>query len=169
MPYGYLGATLKDLRAFASAQLTGCGRGVLSRDGFRQMHQGAVSVHDRHRYGFGWRDDEVDGLDERMVRHSGATPGYHGIVVLLSDHDLAVVVQYNAAGLAKENRRNNTAFGVARILLGAEARSAQEDSWLTWILVPLGTVAAALATAVGWSAFRVVHPNADCVAAPCGS
>ncbi|MCX4696489.1 serine hydrolase [Streptomyces sp. NBC_01408] len=159
VPYGYFGANLKDLSAFASAQLTGSGLGVLSRDGFRQMHQGTVSVHDRHRYGFGWRDDEMDGLDERMVWHSGATPGYHGIVVLLPEHDLAVVVQYNAAGLAKENLLNNTAFGVARILLGAEPLSADEDSWLTWILVVLGTVAAVLAAAVGWSAFRVIHPR----------
>ncbi|MFI6697910.1 serine hydrolase domain-containing protein [Streptomyces sp. NPDC050509] len=159
VPYGYLGANLEDLSAFASAQLEGGGRGVLSREGFRQMHEGTVSVHDRHRYGFGWRDDDVDGLGERMVWHSGATPGYHGIVVLLPERDLAVVVQYNAAGLAKENLLNNTAFGVARILLGSEPRPVDEGSWLTRLLVVLGAVAVVLAAAVGRSAFRVVRPR----------
>lgn len=159
VPYGYLGANLEDLSAFASAQLEGGGRGVLSRNGFRQMHDGTVSVHDRHRYGFGWRDDRVDGLDERMVWHSGATPGYHGVVVLLPERDLAVVVQYNAAGLAKENLLNSTAFGVARILLGSEPWPVDEESWLAWMLVVLGAVAVVLAVAVGWSAVRVVRPR----------
>ncbi|MCX4672970.1 beta-lactamase family protein [Streptomyces sp. NBC_01381] len=162
VPYGYLGASPEDMSAFAAAQLKGArgdAGGLLTPEGFREMHKGTISVHDRHRYGLGWRDDELEDPSARMVWHSGATPGYHGIVVLVPERNLAVVVQHNAFAKNKENLLNNTAFGAAGILLGGEPRQVDEDGWLTWALVVLGAVTVALAAVVGWSGFRVVRPR----------
>nr|WP_272902934.1 serine hydrolase [Streptomyces sp. BA2] len=144
----------------AVAALSGSSRfagGLLSPEGFRMMHKGTVSVHDRHRYGLGWRDDELEDPGVRMVWHSGATPGYHGIVVLVPERNLAVVVQYNAFAKNEENLLNNTAFGAASILLGGEPQQVDEDGWLTWMLVALGAVTVALAAVVG--GLRVVRPR----------
>ncbi|MGW7088955.1 serine hydrolase domain-containing protein [Streptomyces sp. NPDC054871] len=162
VPYGYLGASPEDMSAFAAAQLKGArgdAGGLLSPEGFRVMHKGTVSVHDRHRYGLGWRDDSLEDPGVRMVWHSGATPGYHGIVVLVPERNLAVVVQYNAFAKNKENLLNNTAFGAASILLGGEPHQVDEEGWLTWMLVALGAVTVALAVVVGWSGFRMARPR----------
>ncbi|MEV8017988.1 serine hydrolase domain-containing protein [Streptomyces sp. NPDC086554] len=162
VPYGYLGAGSEDLSAFAAAQLKGARGGtggLLSPEGFREMHKGTISVHDRHRYGLGWRDDELEGLGARMVWHSGATAGYHGIVVLVPERNLAVVVQHNAFAMNKENLLNNTAFGAAGILLGGEPQQVHEDPWLTWTLITLGAITVVLTAVVGWSVFRVVRPR----------
>ncbi|MEV7196252.1 serine hydrolase domain-containing protein [Streptomyces sp. NPDC093510] len=162
VPYGYLGASLDDMSSFAIAQLKGArgdSGGMLSPEGFREMHKGTLSVHDRHRYGLGWRDDMLEGPSVRMIWHSGATPGYHSIVVLVPERNLAVVAQHNAFAMNKDNLLNNTAFGAAAILLGGAPRQVDADGWLTWTLAALGTVIAVLAIAAGWSVRRVVRPR----------
>jgi len=158
LPYGYLAASLDDLAAYAIAQLGG-GRNVLSEAGVRQLHTGTADVHGSHRYGFGWRDDVVDGLGVRMVWHSGsAAAGYHAIMILVPDRDLAVVVLQNAFSIAEDALFNAAGFGAVRILLGDSPRPVEADPLIGRLLVALAVLAALLTAALIRSLVRVFRP-----------
>ncbi len=162
VPYGYLGADIDDLSGFAAAHLGHGGpaaRAVVSPDGLRLMHRGTVPVGTSHRYGLGWRDDSFDDLGERIVWHGGATPGYHGTVVLAPGRDLAVVVQHNAYSPLRDEQLNSTAFGAMRILLGGQPEPAAADPMLITMPVLVTGTAVLLLLALGWSVFRLVRPR----------
>jgi CubicO group peptidase (beta-lactamase class C family) len=157
VPYGYLGGSLADLSRFAAAQFTAAP--VLSADGMRLVHAGAVPVGDSHRYALGWRDDAFEDLGTRMVWHSGATPGFHSIVILLPEQKTAIVVLQNAFTPMKDVLFNATGFGAARLLLGAEPEPAETDPAFAWLLAALTVVTVLLMVCVGWSAVRLVRPG----------
>ncbi|WP_079143483.1 serine hydrolase domain-containing protein [Streptomyces luteocolor] len=162
VPYGYVGADIDDLAAFAAAQLGGGGpaaRAVVSPDGLRELHEGTVKAGTSHRYGLGWRDDSFDDLGERVVWHGGATPGFHGTVALAPGRDLAVVVQHNAYNPLRDEQLNSTAFGALRILLGGRPEPAPADPMLATLLTVVTGTALALALALTWSVFRLVRPG----------
>ncbi|MET8689272.1 serine hydrolase domain-containing protein [Streptomyces sp. NPDC004732] len=162
VPYGYIGADIDDLGRFAAAHLGHGGpaaRAVVSPDGLRRMHKGTVPVGTTHRYGLGWRDDTFSELGERIVWHGGATPGYHGTVVLAPGRDLAVVVQHNAYSPLRDDQLNSTAFGAMRILLGGRPDPAPADPMLIAMPVLVTGTALVLALTLGWSVFRLVRPR----------
>ncbi|MEU7580843.1 serine hydrolase domain-containing protein [Streptomyces sp. NPDC041068] len=162
VPYGYVGADIDDLSRFALAHLGRGGaaaRGVVSPQGLRELHKGTVKAGSSHRYGLGWRDDAFDDLGERIVWHGGATPGFHGTVVLAPDRDLAVVVQHNAYNPLRDEELNSTAFGAMRILLGGQPEPAPADPMLATMLTVLTGAVLVLALTLGWSVFRLIRPR----------
>ncbi|WP_447036087.1 serine hydrolase domain-containing protein [Streptomyces sp. DSM 118878] len=162
VPYGYVGADIDDLSRFALTQLGGGGpaaRAVVSPAGLRRMHTGTVPAGTSHRYGFGWRDDTFDDLGERVVWHSGATPGYHGTVALAPDRGLAVVVQHNAYHPLRDEQLNSTAFGALRILLGGEPRPASADPMLATMPAVVAAAVVLVGAALGWSLLRLARPG----------
>ena len=122
-PYGYVGADVDGLSAWARAQLGG-DRGP-DDDALREMHTGHVDTGSGGRYGHGWSVGEVDG--ERAVQHTGATPGYFTHVLLLPERDLAVVVMANAYSEARALSLGSVAADVARVDDGGEAAGADGD------------------------------------------
>ncbi|MEV5992731.1 serine hydrolase domain-containing protein [Streptomyces sp. NPDC052115] len=162
VPYGYVGADIDGLAAFAAAHLGHGGpaaRAVVSPDGLRELHKGTVRAGTSHRYGLGWRDDSFDDLGERVVWHGGATPGFHGTVVLAPGRDLAVVVLHNAYNPLRDEQLNSTAFGALRILLGGRPEPAPADPMLATLLTVVTGTALVLGLALTWSLFRLVRPG----------
>ncbi|QEU95936.1 serine hydrolase domain-containing protein [Streptomyces kanamyceticus] len=160
VPYGYVGADIDDLSRFAVAHLghgDAAARAVVSPAGLRELHKGTVPAGTSHRYGLGWRDDSFEG--ERVVWHGGATPGYHGTVVLAPERGLAVVVQDNAYSPQRDELLNATALGAMRILLGGRPAAASTDPMLDAMLTTVTVTAAVLALALLWSLFRIFRPS----------
>ncbi|MFJ2767254.1 serine hydrolase domain-containing protein [Streptomyces sp. NPDC087300] len=160
VPYGYVGADIDDLSRFAVAHLGGgskAARAVVSPAGLREMHKGTIPAGTSHRYGLGWRDDSFEG--ERVVWHGGATPGYHGTVVLAPERGLAVVVQDNAYSPQRDELLNATALGAMHILLGGRPAAASTDPMLDTLLTTVTGVTAVLALALLWSLFRLFRPS----------
>ncbi|MFE0173630.1 serine hydrolase domain-containing protein [Streptomyces sp. NPDC059002] len=160
VPYGYVGADIDDLSKFAVAHLGGgdaAARAVVSPAGLREMHKGTIPVGTSHRYGLGWRDDSFEG--ERVVWHGGATPGYHGTVVLAPERGLAVVVQDNAYSPQRDELLNATALGAMHILLGGRPPAASTDPMLDALLITVTATTAVLALGLLWSLFRLFRPS----------
>lgn len=88
-PYGYAATTVDGAVAYANAWLPG---GKLPETTRTEATRGVVSSGD-DQYGAGWRVGTYEG--ERLVHHTGATPGYFAHVWLLPDSDRAVVVLAN--------------------------------------------------------------------------
>uniref|UniRef100_UPI000476F3DF serine hydrolase domain-containing protein n=1 Tax=Nocardiopsis lucentensis TaxID=53441 RepID=UPI000476F3DF len=102
--YGYLGGDLVALAAFARAQLAD-DPAVLDAGTLARARTGIVPVPgSEQEYGLGWRETRLSELDEPIVFHGGATPGHAAIVVVLPEHDRAVVVLQNTYDLMRDGR-----------------------------------------------------------------
>ncbi|MFF2779518.1 serine hydrolase domain-containing protein [Streptomyces sp. NPDC058052] len=147
--YGYTGGDLDDLAAFASLQLrsgrTAEGATVLTPASVRLMRQpGRLRPSGTATgYGLGWRVGGLEAPLDTAVWHTGATPGYSAVVVLLPDRDLALVLQQNLHGLLHDAAVMDVGFGAARMLAGgtaAESPSAMPYHATVWGLTVLALV-----------------------------
>lgn len=145
-PYGYLGADLDGVAAWARAQLGGRS---LDATALATMHAGHVDTGSGDRYGQGWRVGELDG--EPMIHHTGATPGYFAHVLLLPERGSAVVVLANSYSEARAPSLAALAQDVARLEDGAEPSQATNDGLLRlapFVLGGLVVLGLAVASAV---------------------
>lgn len=98
-PVGGIISTVKNLLRYARFQL-GDGRAedgtrLLSPESLSLMHSPQVTVWEGEAWGLAWSIlDELDGA--RQVRHGGGTKGQVASLVLIPEHDLALVVLTNA-------------------------------------------------------------------------
>jgi CubicO group peptidase (beta-lactamase class C family) len=153
VPYGFLAASLDDLTHYTIAQLGGgtwAGTRILSAENTAGMHTGTADTG-YGTYGFGWQNTTLDGVDQPVVWHAGATPDYFSHIVLVPGADLAVVVAANVYGLAMDPVLSAAAFDLARITLGGAAGSASPDPFHLWTLTGLLAIAAVLLAALIWS------------------
>lgn len=164
--YGYTGGGLDDLAAFAAFQLregrTADGEEVLTSESVRLMREEGRLRPDGEGtgYGLGWRVGGLDAPLEDAVWHTGAAPGYAGMLFLMPDGERALVVEQNMHGLLRDRAVMQVGFGAARILAGAEPP--EEAGAAVHHAVVWGTTALAvlmLAAAVR-SAVLVVRPPA---------
>jgi CubicO group peptidase (beta-lactamase class C family) len=71
------------------------GKRVLSPESLSMMHSPQVTLWENESWGLGWSIlDEIEGA--RQVRHGGGTKGQVSSLVLVPEHDLAIVVFTNA-------------------------------------------------------------------------
>ncbi|MFD8011712.1 serine hydrolase domain-containing protein [Streptomyces sp. NPDC058955] len=147
--YGYTGGDLNDLAAFAALQLrsgrTADGGGtVLSPDSVRLMRRsGRLQPSGTATgYGLGWRVGGLEAPLDTAVWHTGATPGYSAMILLLPDRDLALVLQQNLHGLLHDSAVMDVGFGAARILAGGTAP--EPSSATTYYATVWGLTAPAL-------------------------
>ncbi|MDA2809499.1 serine hydrolase [Nocardiopsis sp. RSe5-2] len=125
--YGYTGGGLDDLAAFAAFQLregrTADGEEVLTPESVRLMREeGRLSPDGEGTgYGLGWRVGGLDAPLDGAVWHTGAAPGYSGMLFLMPDGERALVVEQNMHGLLQDEAVMQVGFGAARILAGGEA------------------------------------------------
>ncbi|GIG88887.1 serine hydrolase domain-containing protein [Plantactinospora endophytica] len=161
VPYGFLAASLTDLTHYAVAQLADgryADRTILSPQGIAELHTGQVSAGGDSRYGLGWRESTLDGPDERIVWHAGATASSFGHLLLVPGSDLAVVVLANVYSLAMDGPLVSAAFDVARIMRGGEpGPAATADPIFGWLLAGLVAVVLLLLGLLGWSLVRAVR------------
>ncbi|HEY1174924.1 MAG TPA: serine hydrolase domain-containing protein, partial [Phytomonospora sp.] len=113
LPYGYLGGNIGDLAALGRFALAGGGASPAGDMWAPQPGTG-------DRYGLGWSLGELPGTDEPMVWHSGATPGYQAVLLLLPAKGIAVGLTQNTYSHARAEQLLNAAFDAARISAGHE-------------------------------------------------
>lgn len=164
--YGYLGGDLEDLAAFASFQLrsgrTADGAAVLTPQSVRLMREEGRLEPDGEGtgYGLGWRVGGLDAPLDQAVWHTGATPGYAGMLFLLPERNLALVLQQNLHGLLHDRAVMQVGFGAAEILAGGQAPPSASATgyYLTiWGVTVLGVL---LLLAAGRSALLLRRPAA---------
>lgn len=137
-PYGYVVSTLADLETYAAAQ-AGERPDVLDADLLATAHAPRVRA-DTDRYGYGWRVTG-DGAD-RLVHHTGATPGSFAHVLVRPSDDRSVVVLADAYGEAQAPALAAVAEDVLTITDGGDAVPASGDPVLEALPWVLGAVAA---------------------------
>lgn len=148
--YGYLGGDLNDLAAFAALQIrsgrTADGNAVLTPGSVRQMRtEGSLEPgREGTGYGFGWRVGGLKAPLDKAIWHTGATPGYSGMLFLLPERNLALVLEQNLHGLLADDAVMQVGFGAARILAGAPAPTDPPSTWTydatVWGLTALALV-----------------------------
>jgi CubicO group peptidase (beta-lactamase class C family) len=154
--YGYLGGTIDDLAAFAAAHLArglGLVGRVLSDGSVAAMHIGTAQNTARTAYGLGWRDTYRDGV--QMVWHGGGVAGYQAMLVLLPEHDRAMVMVQNAYGYFQDAALAAAGLGAARLIAGL-----RPDPVRRTFAYPLALGAVSAATALSLAALSV--PAAVC-------
>ncbi|MBC9715172.1 beta-lactamase family protein [Streptomyces sp. TRM66268-LWL] len=147
--YGYTGGDLNDLAAFAALQLrsgkTADGRTLLTPESVRLMRESASLQPggEETGYGFGWRVGGLKAPLDKAIWHTGATPGYAGMLFLLPGQGLALVLEQNLHGLLQDEAVMQVGFGAARILAGGEAPG-DDPSTLLYDVTVWGVTALAL-------------------------
>lgn len=147
VPYGYLAGDIEDLAAFTAAQLAG-GNGVLAPESVAQAqrkHTDSTSGG----YGYGWSVGRLPGTKEPIVWHSGATPGYQSMLVLLPETHQAVIVLQNTYSMPRETQLLNAAFSAAGVVAGQRPETYEPDTvllLLPWFggLIAIGLLIAAV-------------------------
>ncbi|XRQ06198.1 serine hydrolase domain-containing protein [Actinomadura welshii] len=157
--YGYLGGDLDDLAAFASLQLRGGktpeGRTVLTDESVRLMRQDGRLGQG---YGLGWRVGGLDAPLNDAIWHTGGSPGYSALLLLLPRQNVALVLHQNIYGLLQDGAVMQAGFGAAELLAGGTPNTAPSASlYLLAVWATTGT-AAALVLAAGRSAFLLRRP-----------
>lgn len=98
LPDGSLVSTVADLSHYIQAQRDGIylGRRIVSEESLGVMHSGRVDDDLGSRYGFGWRDAEVEG--QRVIQHEGDLSNYHANLGMLTvvDGSLVVLTAHNS-------------------------------------------------------------------------
>ncbi len=148
-PYGYVASTYADLQIYAEAQ-AGARPDVLDEDLLDLLHEPRVAADDDS-YGLGWRV-KGDGAD-RVVHHTGASPGYFAHVVVRPSDGRTVVVVADAYGEAQALPLATLATDVLAITDGERVDAVDTDPLLSrapWALaglslLGLGIAATALA------------------------
>ncbi|MGV9775069.1 serine hydrolase domain-containing protein [Streptosporangium sp. NPDC003464] len=159
--YGYLGGDLGDLAAFAALQLRDA-HGVLSPASIRAMRQSGTTqpTGSETGYGLGWRVGGLGSALDGTVWHSGATPGYSGMLFLLPERNLALVLQQNLYGIAQDAAIMHVGFGAARLLAGQRPGDAPSATVYHLALATSTALAVALILAAGRSALLLRRPAA---------
>ncbi|RKS07989.1 CubicO group peptidase (beta-lactamase class C family) [Nocardiopsis sp. Huas11] len=156
--FGYLGGGLTDIAAFARLQLR-ADPAVLDADALARARTGAVPVPgSAQQYGFGWRETHLSGTNTPIVFHGGATPGHAALLVLLPEQERAVVVLQNHYDVLRDGQIQGVAFGLARLLSGAEPDPT--PGFVGATALPWAATAAALVQAGGVvAALRAGRPH----------
>lgn len=147
--YGYTGGDLNDLAAFAALQLrsgkAADGQTVLTPRSVRLMREdGSLQPNgEKTGYGFGWRVGGLEAPLDKAIWHTGATPGYAGMLFLLPEQGLALVLEQNLHGLLQDKAVTQVGFGAARILAGGAA-PIDDPSTLLYGVTVWGVTALAL-------------------------
>lgn len=134
--YGYTGGDLNDLAAFAAFQLrsgkAADGQTVLTSASVRLMRQEGVlrPGGDKTGYGLGWRIGGLKAPLDKAIWHTGATPGYAGMLFLLPEQGRALVLEQNLHGLLQDDAVMQVGFGAARILAGGQVPTDSPSTWL---------------------------------------
>lgn len=118
--YGYLGGDLDSLAAFARMQLVE-DPPVLDATTLGEARTGAVERSPGREYGLGWWDAPVPGVDEHVVWHAGATPGFATMMIVLPERERAVVVLQNGYDNLRDGEVQAVGFGLAHLLTGGDA------------------------------------------------
>ncbi|MFE1902273.1 serine hydrolase domain-containing protein [Streptomyces gardneri] len=152
--YGYTGGDLNDLAAFASLQLrsgrAGDGTTILTPESVRLMRQSG-RLHPSGAdtgYGLGWRVGGLEAPLDSAIWHTGATPGYSAMLLLLPKQNIALVLQQNLHGLLHDGAVMEVGFGAARILAGGAAPT-DAPSTATYHATVWGLTALALTLLAG--------------------
>lgn len=146
--YGYLGGSLLDLEAVASAFLRGdTGSGDPLADG-------GVAASSGERYGAGWRiRDLPDGT--RMAWHSGMVAGYFTTVMLWPERDLGLVTMQNLSGPWHAGALLSGPMQLGSQLTGVDLGGSTE-SVVYPVVVGSATFVAALTVLAAFAAWRRV-------------
>ena len=119
LPEGYLISSAEDMSHYIIAQLND-GRyqdtTVLSQHGMAEMHAPAVSMKEFVHYGMGWMLFSKDG--EKIIGHGGDTANFHSNIFLMPDHNLGLILLFNASGYEQSVLVEQVAFGVYNMLNG---------------------------------------------------
>lgn len=159
--YGYLGGTIEDLAAFAAANLNG-GGGVLEPETVERMHTGTATMSGSTAYGLGWKDSGFnDDLGTRTVWHSGGTPGFSAVLVLLPELDRAVVLHQNLYQYFADTPLVFTALDAARFLAGGEVDDRQGDPLYPVLLASLSALLLTAVAIGAWNVRRILRPSAS--------
>jgi CubicO group peptidase (beta-lactamase class C family) len=128
-PAGGLVSTSEDLAHYLVAQLNGGRYGstsVLSPAGIAEQHRGAARIENTDAYyGMGWQTGAIDGIP--IVQHDGMLITGYADMVLLPEHELAIVVLANGASRVTQPRLGGIAAGIANVLVGRPAIPATEN------------------------------------------
>lgn len=150
-PYASVISTLADFETYATAQL----RGDSIASGIREQTQRPwVEASDDH-YGLGWSVTEHNG--QRIVHHTGATPGYFAHVFLVPDEQSAVVILANTYSEAQAPSLASAGEDVWRILDGEKREPAGGDSLMSampWVLTGIAAGGLALGVLSVWRPVR---------------
>ncbi|WP_408641709.1 serine hydrolase domain-containing protein [Solicola gregarius] len=150
-PYASVISTLADVETYATAQLRG---EAISSDIRENMQRPRVESSDDH-YGLGWSVTDDDG--ERIVHHTGATPGFFVHVLLVPDRQSAVVILTNVYSEAAAPSLAAGAEDVWRIVDGDSRTPAGSDPVLgamPWVLSGIALFGLALAVLSLWRPVR---------------
>lgn len=126
LPAGFIHSTAEEMSRYLIMLLNGGeyeGRRVLSEEGVEALHSPHVfalpaprpGVADAH-YGFGWYVTEVNGAP--TIYHGGSTGTFHANLVLLPEHDLALVLLMNGENALDGGRIGSLAIGITSLLVG---------------------------------------------------
>lgn len=150
-PYASVVSTLTDLETYATAQLRGDSIAPAIR---RRMQRPRVESSDDH-YGLGWSVTESKG--ERIVHHTGATPGYFMHLLLVPDRQSAVVILANTYSEARAPSLASGAEDVWRILEGGAREPADGNALLSampWLLAGIAVCGLGLGVLSVWRPVR---------------
>ena len=150
-PYASVVSTLTDFETYATAQLRGDSVDPEIR---QQMQRPWVESSNDH-YGLGWSVAKHDG--QRIVHHTGATPGYFVHLWLVPEAQSAVVILTNVYSEARAPSLASGAEDVWRILDGQTREPAGGDPLLSampWVLTALAACGLALAVLSVWRPIR---------------
>ncbi|SLN76569.1 serine hydrolase domain-containing protein [Ruegeria meonggei] len=107
---------------------------ILSAAGLAEMHNGTAQG-DGFTYGLGWRNVDLAGI--RSVQHGGVLPGFRGKMILLPEHDAAVVVLTNASSalpLPIQPTSHRLANDIALHLAGGPL-GLPKSGYRTWLIL----------------------------------
>lgn len=141
-PYASVASSLTDLETYAIAQLRGTAIPPSVRT---RMQQPRVRSSKDH-YGLGWSVTQVRG--EKVIHHTGATPGYFSHVYLIPGQETAVLILANAYSEARAPSLAAGAEDIWSILDGQNREPAEGSALLLstpWILSGLAGIGLALA------------------------
>jgi CubicO group peptidase (beta-lactamase class C family) len=133
-PFGYVVSTLADLQRYVAAQTRGA-PDVLPRPLLSRMQTSHADD-----YGYGWRI-RGDG-DDRLVHHTGATPGYFAHVAMWAD-GVSVVLLANSYSEARAPALASAAEDLRDIARGEDPEPSSGDTLL--LVAPWALGFAALA------------------------
>ncbi|MGW8436845.1 serine hydrolase domain-containing protein [Nocardiopsis sp. NPDC055879] len=156
--YGYLGGDLDSLAAFARMQLVE-DPPVLDSATLGEARTGAVERSPGRECGLGWWDAPVPGVDEHVVWHAGATPGFAAMMIVLPERERAVVVPQNGYDNLRDGEVQAVGFGPAHLLTGGGTPLEPETDPLGPALV--WGVTAAIPLSVAGAVATVIHPRRD--------
>src|SRR5438067_5871614 len=128
-PAGGLVSTSEDLAHHLVAQLNGGRYGsasVLSPAGIAEQHRGAARIGDTDDYyGMGWQTGAIGEVP--IIQHDGVLLNGYADMVLLPEHNLAIVVLANGVSRIADPRLGGIAVGIANVLLGKPPLPATEN------------------------------------------